>query len=692
MTNIIKKTKSSWQDFRENRKLQRQLTTALSILVTLGMYFYFLTHKYFYTKTVKKVTDYNYKIMILMTVASLVLIGIALFHNTLPKWLNKAAGVLFTLSMPVYTFIVMETVILGSFSAMGVKKILLNLMILYVLLLVLIALTNSLRMAGILLATIGIIFSIANSFIYEFRGIPIMASDIATIQTAANVASNYTLVWTFQTFFGLFAIWAVWVVGMKIKFPKICRWQLRIVVLVLTCAVSYGFVQKVVLSDWLSTQGIGIKMFKPMESYRNSGSVLTFVRSIEYAIVKAPEGYSVEAVEKIIEKYDDIDVDYEMTDEEAIAQKPNVIAIVNETFSDLSLLGDFTTNEDYMPYWHSLCESDDVIYGTTYASIIGGMTANTEFEFLTNNTMAFLPSQSVIFQLYIKNEMPSLATALTAQGYTGAQAVHMHMAENYNRENVYPLLGFSQFINRDNYEGTLERVRRYPTDAANYRVLTDAYESRTDTDSPWFIYDLTIQNHSPYDQDYSNFEQTVKLAAPYADADAQRYLNLIKYSDQAFEELTNYYKEVEEPTVIIMFGDHQPRLSDNFLKKITENQYRSWNDEEMMKRYAVPFMIWTNYDIAGENLGETSMNYLQTILMQVTGNELTGYQKFLANLREEVPVITAQGYIGADGKFYQISDKSSPYYEKVWEYSVLQYNCMFDQKNRVDSFFYSYDQ
>ena len=103
-------------------------------------------------------------------------------------------------------------------------------------------------------------------------------------------------------------------------------------------------------------------------------------------------------------------------------------------------------------------------------------------------------------------------------------------------------------------------------------------------------------------------------------------------------------------------------------------------------------MIWTNYDIAGENLGETSMNYLQTILMQVTGNELTGYQKFLANLREEVPVITAQGYIGADGKFYQISDKSSPYYEKVWEYSVLQYNCMFDQKNRVDSFFYSYDQ
>ena len=106
-----------------------------------------------------------------------------------------------------------------------------------------------------------------------------------------------------------------------------------------------------------------------------------------------------------------------------------------------------------------------------------------------------------------------------------------------------------------------------------------------------------------------------------------------------------------------------------------------------MKRYAVPFVIWANYDIEEQTVEKTSMNFLQTILTEATGGEMTGYQKFLQDFREDVPVITSMGYWGKDGKFYNISDKDSPYYEKVHEYSILQYNNLMDSKHRISGFF-----
>ena len=80
----------------------------------------------------------------------------------------------------------------------------------------------------------------------------------------------------------------------------------------------------------------------------------------------------------------------------AIRKKPNIIVIMNEAFSDPSVLGDFTTNEDYMPFVHSLLDgADNTISGHLNVSVKGGNTANTEFEYLTGASMAFLPYGSI---------------------------------------------------------------------------------------------------------------------------------------------------------------------------------------------------------------------------------------------------------------------------------------------------------
>ena len=154
-----------------------------------------------------------------------------------------------------------------------------------------------------------------------------------------------------------------------------------------------------------------------------------------------------------------------------------------------------------------------------------------------------------------------------------------------------------------------------------------------------------------------------------------------------WDNLINYYKNTNEPTVILLTGDHQPRIHDESMDSITNGEWRNWNDEEMMRRYEVPFLIWANYDIDKKIVEKTSMNYLQTILMETIDGDLTGFQKFQQDIQKEIPVLTSNGYWGADGKFYSVDDKNSPYYDLIQEYAMLQYNDMMDYKNRVEDFF-----
>ena len=108
---------------------------------------------------------------------------------------------------------------------------------------------------------------------------------------------------------------------------------------------------------------------------------------------------------------------------------PNIIVVMNESFSDLSVLGDFKTNEDYLPFLHSLQQgAENTVTGMLNVSVCGGNTADTEYEFLTGNTMAFLPQGSIPYQQYITKELPALPAYLASLGYETV-ATHPYYAD-----------------------------------------------------------------------------------------------------------------------------------------------------------------------------------------------------------------------------------------------------------------------
>ena len=334
-------------------------------------------------------------------------------------------------------------------------------------------------------------------------------------------------------------------------------------------------------------------------------------------------------------------------EEEEISTKniPNIICIMNESLSDLKVLGEFETNEDYMPFMRSLTEN--TIKGNLYVPVIGAGTSNTEFEFLTGHTTAFLPSGSNAYMLYIKNPIASLVSTLEGQGYSSI-SFHPYYASGWNRVDVYNNMGFNSFVSLENIidislmdtytqnnnnpdflQELLNQhypdrnnmlVRQYISDSYDYRLIIEDYEKRDKT-RPYFMFNVTMQNHGGYTTTASNFEERIFVTSSTKEyKKTNKYLSLVKYSDDAFKELIDYFRNVKEPTVICMFGDHQPTIESAFIREVMGvSDLTNLTIEQEQNRHVTPFIIWANYDIEEKYIEKLSANYLAAYVVDVAG-------------------------------------------------------------------------
>ena len=202
-----------------------------------------------------------------------------------------------------------------------------------------------------------------------------------------------------------------------------------------------------------------------------------------------------------------------------------------------------------------------------------------------------------------------------------------------------------------------------------------------------FVFDVTMQNHSGYKGEVqNNFAPLVTVTDGKVSTGLSEYLSLVRISDLAFGDLVEYFKEADEPTVILMFGDHQP--GDAVVRSLYTSvgqTYPPESFEDQYKRYIVPFFLWANFDIEEKDDVTISANYLSTLLCEVAGIELTPQMKYLSELYEKYPVLNANGYIDSDGNLFS-ADKINENND-LTEYSCIQYNLLFDRKERVEALF-----
>lgn len=544
------------------------------------------------------------------------------------------------------------------------------------------ALTGSMRFSGCFLCIFSIIFSLTNYFTTTFRGIPILVSDLTIMGTAMNVVGNYKYSLDLTRTITLLGLITWCILLFRVKRLRLPKGKKRISTILGSAAICFASFWIMIYTPVMTVtpMHVTVNTFRPIKSYRKNGCVLTFMRSIQLMIIHKPDGYSANAAEEIA-------APYRSETSSGNAKTPNVIAIMDEAFADLQAVGDFRTSEDVMPFYHSLTKN--TVKGFSYVSVFGGQTANTEFEFLTGLSKAFVPASATPYQLYIKSLLPGLTTHLGNQDYQGMLAFHPFRANGYNRDHVYPNLGFSDFISlKDLDVSASDKIRNFVSDAADFQVIIDQYEqAKKKSNAPFYLFNVTMQNHSGYDQDFDNLDMPISIEEKCDDPELKRYLNLIHHSDTALKSLIEYFSKQKDPTVIVFFGDHEPGLSNEVYSKILGKNVEKLSAEENMNLYKTPFLIWANYDIEEQENVNISMNYLSTLMLESTGMKLSPFNQFLLDIHKQIPVLTTNGYFGEDGIYYSLKDESSPYYESLRKYQILQYNDLFDKKKRIENFF-----
>lgn len=319
-------------------------------------------------------------------------------------------------------------------------------------------------------------------------------------------------------------------------------------------------------------------------TYRN-GYILNFVLGIRDSFVEKPADYSLDTIKELEDKYGTTAADADVAKETEDA--PVIIAIMNESFADLGVIGDLRTNQEVTPFLDSM--DTNITKGYALSSVFGAKTPNSEWEFLTGNTMAYLPSGSVAYQQYVSGNTYSLVSTLESYGYN-CVSMHPYYATGWSRNKVYPLLGFTQSYFIDDFDQS-NIVREYITDEELYNKIIAQYEAK-DPDEKLFIMSITMQNHGGYTDEYPNFTENVRMTNGYY-SDVNQYLSLVNTSDQALEKLINYFSNVDQKVEIVFFGDHQPSLNSSFYRQMNGKGLSGLTIDELEELFTVPFFIWT---------------------------------------------------------------------------------------------------
>ena len=560
------------------------------------------------------------------------------------------------------------------FSAIGLR-FLWNYLILLVPYLILYALPFF-RVTSIVLNTIVFVFGIAEHYVILFRNAIIYPWDLTGISLAVKVSGTYDFVISKEVVCAAFLFAGMIILSLIGKEPKFKIW-LRAVIVAVVILTGSLYIGQFVMSKTNQLKS-NIRFYYTLVNYNyENGVLLNFCYHLRFLVHDKPDGYSRDAVQEELNSYEAATVSV-VPDQE----QPDVIMIMSEAYSDLRNLGDFETSEPVMPFWDSL-SGDNVIKKTLLTSAFGGNTANSEFEVLTGMTLQFFPSGTYPYKQYIRRDVTSVASILKDNGYD-TMSVHPFDLTGWNRKNVMPLLGFGSFVGEDAIKA-VTKYRSYVSDQSAYQYIIDQYEDHkiSSPDTPLFEYLISIQNHGGYSSSAAlPYSITPDLVSDYPQT--SQYLSLLRVSDDALKMLVSYFEKIDHPTVIILYGDHLPNLTDHFMEylKIGANQ-----DDPLyvLKRYETKLLVWANYDISDSDLASVkesyiSSNYVSTYLSDIMGVQRTPLQQFLYEMHEDIPALDENYIVGKDGSVYNSSDKALPADIQAWlnKYRKYQYFELYD--------------
>ena len=595
--------------------------------------------------------------------AGICVLTLAIYMIDMP--VHPVIRILFALVIPVGCFYTFETLTHQMSTMIELAKRL-NIAFYYWLFLFVffIAGRTSISMA-ICVSAIAVI-GVGNYFVVMFRSNPIVPWDIYSFETAMSVADNYvfSVDWALAEHIAMFILMLI--VGVRTNI-RLSKKILRPILTVAMCIPAYFYISYLWQDNLERNTGLNDTLFNAKYMHSKDGFFVSFILDIHFLQIEEPKNYSDEYALSLLNEQ-------EVEKVETPEELPDIIAIMDETFSDPAVLGEFETNKDYMPFVHSILRGEvaNTISGYTDVSVLGGNTANSEFEFLTGNSMAFFPNGSVPYLQYIRDGISTIVPQLEEYGYT-TYGTHPYRAKGWNREFIYDLMGFDYRY----FQGSFpfeDKLRNYVSDEADFKSIL---EWRNNTEGPFFMFNVTMQNHSNYGGDFDNFDP--QIVAKFKNTSSNKYLNkylsLMYETDQDVASLLSELSQSDRKTIVVFWGDHQP--NDYVVRPIYKEYGLDFDNqtyEQQQQRQKTPFFIWANYDIQEQTNVEISLNYLNILLFETAGLQLDEYQTFRKNLWQgQIPMMNAVGYRNDNGDLVEYDDAPEEIQNLLNEYQNIQY-------------------
>ncbi len=404
-------------------------------------------------------------------------------------------------------------------------------------------------------------------------------------------------------------------------------------------------------------------------NYEKNGLLNAFLMQVKYLRVNKPDGYSRLVAQELLNK--------SAKQVEAKGKTPNVIVIMSESFWDPTRLSNVTFNIDPLENFRKVQANS--IHGDLLVEPFGGNTANTEFEALTGFSMNALPG-GVAYQQYVKRSTPSLPSLLKGQGYT-TEAIHPYDAWFWNRQVVYPLLGFDKFYSKTSFTKADYKGRYVSDMAVKNRIISEYESSRRASNKPFFTHVVTMQNHGWYNTDrYSAEEQQVLTSSlkldPKMVLELNTYSQGVKDASDSLAQLVEYFEKSSEPTVIVFFGDHLPSIGKDY------GMYRSsgfvsedeLSNDDKTRLHTSPFVIWSNTGAQKQDVGTINANYLIPIMLKSAGISTSDYFAYLYSEMDGAKACNKNYCLDKNGKYVSVEKLKT----KLNNQAILQYYYLFD--------------
>ncbi len=527
---------------------------------------------------------------------------------------------------------------------------------------------------------------------YDIRGEVLLLNDLSLINTAGEIASFAELsdeLW--KILIRVIAFVLIATLLLAIRRQKANR-KTSLVFLLL----SIAFIAVVMPNkNVLKMMGINENVrFSPNIIHEKQGTILGLYSNFEMNKIEEPSNYSKSEIYKILNKIKENDeTNYDSFGDKIVkntsARKPNIIMIMSESFCDPCQIEGVEYSKDPISYIRKLQQDKNTISGKLITSTFAGGTSNIEYEAFTGTSCAFMP-YGIVPYTDIGNGLDNVQTiqkVLKKNGYT-TTAIHSYTGDFYNRNKVYPIIGFDDFI-EDKELKDVNFYGKYVGDATVYNNIIETLKNKK-ANEPAFIWALTMQNHSPYTV------SSIGKEAIYVDVFGEQlsetskdkltaYVNEIYESDRRLELLIDYINSSKEPTILMFYGDHMPALYDVYYdtKMISTQDTTKWTPEEMLKMHTVPYFIYQNFDNENKvsNTKMVGAVKLGNMLLNLSGINKSYYFRFVDTLN--YTAIRDRLFVDLDGKAYD--EIPEGYFEKINEQKTLQYDMLYG-KNYVAEF------